>query len=46
MFRNIPIVTKNLLIANFVVLLIALLMGGGSPERSSLTEWGALHLAV
>ena len=43
MFRNIPIVTKNLLIINFVVMLMAMLVGSGSPVRSPLTEWGALH---
>ena len=43
MFRNIPIVTKNLLIINVVVLLLTMFTSSSSPERSSLAEWGALH---
>jgi len=43
MFRNIPIVTKNLLIINVVVFFLEMFMNSGDPERSSLADWGALH---
>ena len=40
MFRNIPIVTKNLLIINVLVFLLSLVVPIGGK---SLTDWGALH---
>lgn len=40
MFRNIPIVTKNLLIINVLVYLLASMVQLGGR---SLTDWGALH---
>jgi membrane associated rhomboid family serine protease len=43
MFRNIPIVTKSLLIINVVVFFLEMFMNSGDPERSSLADWGALH---
>ena len=46
MFRNIPIVTKYLLIINVVVFLIEYLMDSAVPQRSSLAEWGALHFIL
>ena len=46
MFRNIPIVTKYLLIINVVVFLIEYFMDSAVPQRSSLAEWGALHFIL
>ena len=43
MFRNIPIVTKYLLIINVVVFMIEYFTNSTVPERSTLAEWGALH---
>ena len=40
MFRNIPIVTRNLLIINVLVYLLASVVELGGK---SLTDWGALH---
>ncbi len=40
MFRNIPIVTRNLLIINVLVYLLASVLQFGGK---SLTDWGALH---
>jgi membrane associated rhomboid family serine protease len=40
MFRNIPIVTRNLLIINVLVYLLASVVQFGGK---SLTDWGALH---
>lgn len=40
MFRNIPIVTRNLLIINVLVYLLASVVELG---EKSLTDWGALH---
>ena len=40
MFRNIPIVTRNLLIINVLVYLLASVVQLGGK---SLTDWGALH---
>jgi membrane associated rhomboid family serine protease len=40
MFRNIPIITRNLLIINVLVFLLSQLVSIGGK---SLTDWGALH---
>jgi len=40
MFRNIPIITKNLLIINVLVFLLSMVVQIGGK---SLTDWGALH---
>jgi membrane associated rhomboid family serine protease len=43
MFRNIPIVTKNLLIVNFLAFVAQLIMNPSYPEQSVLADWGGLH---
>jgi membrane associated rhomboid family serine protease len=43
MFRNIPIVTRNLLIINVLVYLLASVVQFGGK---SLTDWGALHFCM
>lgn len=43
MFRNIPIVTKNLLIVNFLAFIAQLILNPSHPEQSSLADWGGLH---
>lgn len=40
MFRNIPVVTKNLLIVNIVIFLATMLL---EPRGIGLEEWGGLH---
>lgn len=43
MFRNIPIVTKNLLIVNFLAFVAQLILNPSNPEQSVLADWGGLH---
>ena len=43
MFRNIPIVTKNLLSVNFLAFVAQLILNPSNPEQSVLADWGGLH---
>ncbi len=43
MFRNIPIVTKNLLIVNFLAFVAQLILNPSHPEQSVLADLGGLH---